>query len=179
MERAPEGLKSKNPYILFELTKVEGMGDGDIEDLMRPSALTEAERADFSSICAFRPDFHPDALEPGELPQDLKIESYEIMYNSIIHGDGSFEFDVEGDEIRGSAVLVVRYNLNKSVDVHAFYTAVEQSRVRVEPSESEGWYWEDHNGYSRPVTPRDVGELMYELDLPRRGTPIPWPADYE
>ena len=182
MERSPKGTRSKNPYILFELSKVEPALDWDWSEdeedwediILKPSKLTEEERADFSSICHFQPDYYPHALEDGELPDDLVLESYEILYNSIKHGDGSFEFDVEDDKIRGSAVLIVRFNLNKTVNVHTFYRTVEQSRVKVIPSESGGWTYEDHNGWSRPIRQRDMNELAIELDLPRRGTPVPW-----
>jgi len=173
-------MKSKTPYIFFELTKVEPFGClDDDEDILKPSLLTDDERANFPSICSFSPDFFPEALEPGELPADLKILSYEILYDSIRHGQSSFTFDVEGDQITGSVLVLVRYHLNQAVNVHAFYTAVEHSRVKVEPSNTMGWFHEDHNGYSRPLSARDAKELLYELDLyPHRTRPVPVPVPF-
>ena len=45
--------------------------------------------------------------------------------------------------------------------------------VRSENSDEE-YYWEDHNGYSRPVNPLWVGDFISDYDLKAEAETIPW-----
>lgn len=165
---ADKDFVSASPVILFRLTKVETIGD---EDDFRPSNLTEEELENLSSICRFAPDFY----DPEDNLQGARILSYEILYNGIDQvEDLGVEPDLDLDEFDGYPIVAVRFHLDKEVNVWSFYSTVEGSRLYAEPSEVDGWFWEDHNGYSRPISPLSLGDFLSDLDLPMEAKRIPF-----
>lgn len=169
MQEAKEGKRTKFPYIVFELTKIGSTGEEG--EILKPSLLTEEERKNLASICHFRPHFSENYL-PG-----VKIESYEVLFNGIASSnpeDENLSINEKEDRFEGSPTVMVRFNLNKVVDLHKFYSAVELSRLLVQPSEAAGWYFEDHNGWSRPVSAELVNDFLLWNKLPVRGKKVTW-----
>lgn len=163
MREVDKDFCSASPVIVFYLTKMEG------EDDPKPSDLTEEERKDLKSICKFHLDFY----DPDNNLDGAEIISYEILYNGIDYKDGCGVYvNKHSDEFEGYPEPLIRFHLNKSVNVWDFYQTVENSYLRVEPSEGGDWAWQDHNGYSRPVTPLSVAEFLYHFKLPEQSEKI-------
>ena len=65
--------------------------------------------------------------------------------------------------------------MGKSVNVRCTICGNQKfTFIPIPENSDEEYYWEDHNGYSRPVNPLWVGDFISDYDLKAEAETIPW-----
>ena len=152
---------SNKVAIHFLMTnKVEG-------ELPLISDLTEAEKADFRSICKFYLDFDVEAL--GSEFEELKIVDCEIVYDGVSPSPSSkqgFFLDEDEDVPSGHPSPIIIFSLNLQVDPEEFKRAIWMSWVRIlseNMDEDEPFITEDQYGYTDVISESQLAKLKKRL----------------
>ena len=142
--------------VRFPLTK----GEGDVPDITQ---FSENELHDLRTCLSMSICWEPEQMDEN---QDAKIMCIEILYDGITHiEDEDYGYWFEGDELYGYPAPVVRFHLDKDVDVEQFRTSIFTSSYKlttesIEENDDEPFYAEDHNGYTSVISDYERDELI-------------------
>ena len=141
---------TKSVVIRFVFNKGE---EGEIPPY---ASLTEKEKISPSSMCYFLLNWDADAA--GEsLKEEYDgefLEEYEIIYDGVSrYNKNEYGIEISDEEIIGYPAPIIKFVFSRDVNPKDFLTGIWESCVRIQSTaqkenEEDGFFFEDHNGYS-------------------------------
>jgi hypothetical protein len=122
-------------------------------------------------MCYFLLNWDADAA--GEsLQEEYDVEflkEYEIIYDGVSrYGDNEYGIEISDEEIFGYPAPIIKFIFSREVDPNDFLTGIWESCIRIQSTaqkenEEDGFFFEDHNGYSDILEEEDARIWIKEL----------------
>lgn len=150
---------SKDITVRFPLTD----GDGDFP---HQSQFSKTELSDLRTCLSLTVCWEPEQMEDN---QDAKIVRLEILYDGITRiEEEDYGYWFEDDELYGYPAPIIRFELDKKVDIDDFRRSIFTSFFKLTSAliikeEDEFFIAEDHNGYTSVVDNDEREELIEYL----------------
>jgi len=148
-------MTSNEITLRFPLTK----GDG---ELPGKAEFSEEDLSDMRTCFTLDICWDPDEIEEN---QDVKIISFEILYDGVTHmEDEEYGYWFNDDELCGYPAPIIRFKLDHEVDIEQFRRSMFTTSFTIfTDSMEESFLAEDHNGYTSSLSEDERDEEIEYL----------------